>query len=458
LFPGSPRGDSAEMKATLANVASGGNSVFRNPENRPGSNFNSKKNSGENSASKNPENFVSKIRTRFFLPIQNGCDNFCAFCVTRLARGKSRSFDLKKILNAARAAEKNGAREIVLTGIDLAGWNFDGKKFSELLAEILNFTKSARVRISSIGPQHFSREFWQVFAEKRICPHLHFSAQSGSERILKKMNRPHGVAEILSGAAAAKKARPEIAISADFIVGFPGETADDFAATKNLIKKIEFAKLHIFPFSARPKTAAAKFENQIPAAEKKSRATILQKLGTNLRQKFFEKNVGKTREILVENCGTGLTENFIRVKIPGAAENEIRKVKLTAENIVDFAKKNLRRDGKIGENLAADFLRKKGFKILAENFCVRGGEIDLIAEKSGRIIFVEVKMRRSKKFGEIAESISPAKQKSLIFAAENWLEKNGKFGSDWQIDLVEIYAPRNFPPQISHLENAVNLW
>ena len=273
-------------------------------------------------------------RTRIPVAIQTGCDCGCTFCITKFARGRHRNFPVEQILSQIQNATKLGTQEIVLTGINVGAFGCsntnkaDENALAELLTEILEKTRIPRIRISSLGPQYLDKKFFEAFQNPRICDHLHLSVQSGSNTVLRKMNRSYTRSEVLVIADKAKAARPNVALAADIIVGFPGESEQNFIETYELVKKIEFAKLHVFPFSPRQGTPAEKFPDQIPELVKKARAEKLRKLGDQLREKFIESQLGNELEVLVEKDETGLTSNYIRAKVPGGKENEIKKIKL----------------------------------------------------------------------------------------------------------------------------------
>ena len=288
------------------------------------------------------ENFLPQKRTRIPIAIQTGCDCGCTFCLTKIARGPSHNFPVKEILANIQAAEKVGAHEIVLTGINLAAFGCSNSnrpeesKLAELLETILAETKIERIRLSSLDPQFLDKRFFKAFANPRICEYLHLSVQSGSDKILKKMGRHYSREKILRITKQAKKTRPNVALAADLIVGFPGETEKDFTETINLVREVGFAKLHVFPFSARHGTPAAKFPEQIETKVKKNRAVKLRQIGTELRRKFIEQNLGRELMILVEADETGLSTNFIRVKTPTQKINSIHKIELAEFAICDF--------------------------------------------------------------------------------------------------------------------------
>lgn len=280
-------------------------------------------------------------RTRLPIAIQTGCDNHCTFCITRIARGASRDFAAEAIVRQVKRAVYVGFQEVVLTGIQLAGWGCGDTEKSphdtglpRLIRQILAETALPRLRLSSLGPQFLTDEFFEVYKDERVCDHLHLSVQSGSPAVLRAMNRGHGVDEVYRAAEKAKKARPDTALTADLIVGFPGETASDFAETCQMAATIGFAKIHVFPFSPRAGTGAARFANQIAPAEKKRRALALREQGDRLRENFLSSQTGKQKAVLFEEKGTGLTTNYIRINGTGKRPGSIETVELTAANIL----------------------------------------------------------------------------------------------------------------------------
>lgn len=289
-------------------------------------------------ATKAPKPFVS-ARTRAFIEIQTGCDTYCAFCIVPFARGASASRPQAEIIAEIQEKEREGFKEVVLTGINLAAWGASNtnrpqeSRFGALLQAILAETKIPRVRISSVGAQFLNADFFAAFRDERICDYLHISIQSGSESVLKQMKRGHGISEIIAVAEKARAVRPDVALTADIIVGFPGETEEDFAASVALAQQIGLAKIHVFPFSPRHGTVAAALP-PLPAEVVRARAERLRAVGENLRERFITAQIGKERAVLFENLGEGLTGNYLRVWEAGVAENTLKKVVLTMENLI----------------------------------------------------------------------------------------------------------------------------
>lgn len=283
--------------------------------------------------------FPLQGRTRIPVAIQTGCDNKCTFCITRIARGKTEDFPIKNILRQVQRARECNVQEVVLTGIQLASWGCGDSEKSpeksqlpELLQTILDTTDIPRIRMSSLGPQFLDERFFEVFKNPRICDHLHLSIQSGSPEILEKMNRGHGLEEILYIAEEAKKVRPNVALTADIIVGFPGETEEHFQETIKMAKKIGLSKMHVFPFSSRKGTGAANFPNPVSSATKKRRAKELRHIGDDLRKEFIHNQMGKQMEILIEEKERGLSKNYIRVHVPKARNNTLCKISFQKES------------------------------------------------------------------------------------------------------------------------------
>lgn len=285
--------------------------------------------------------FPITSRTRLPIAIQTGCDDICGFCITRIARGAHRSEPVARIIRQVRAAEAQGIREVVLTGINLAAWGCEHtrrpqqSRLHEALFSILEQTRMPRIRLSSLGPQYLGSGFFEALGDPRICDHLHLSVQSGSEPVLRRMERGHGVEEVYRVAEQARAVRPDVALTADFIVGFPGESEAEFEDTLAMVKRVGFAKLHVFPFSPREGTPAAGLPGQLPGGEKKYRSGRLRTLGRQARDAFLRAQWGKTGQVLVEHDETGLTGNYIRVKVPGGRDGEIRSAELWPDAVWD---------------------------------------------------------------------------------------------------------------------------
>jgi len=279
-------------------------------------------------------------RTRAFIKIQDGCSFKCSYCLTRILRGPAKSISPKEIVKEIKEKEREGYKEVVLVGVNIGLYQSSGFNLVDLLKKIFKETKIPRLRLSSLDPRLIKDDLIKLFKNPRLCPHLHLSLQSGSDKILKMMNRHYKSRYILSIIKKAKKINPLISFSADIIVGLPGETEKDFQATLNLIKKIKFMKIHFFPFSPRPKTEALKFKNKIPEKIIKKRIQLLKILNEQLKNKFIEKMFGKILPVLFEHkrrtYWEGYTSNYLRVKFKNQENlwNQIRKIKITKKNVI----------------------------------------------------------------------------------------------------------------------------
>ena len=281
-------------------------------------------------------------RTRVQVAIQTGCDDTCSFCITTLARGDHRSLPAGQIIEQVQEAHRQGINEIVLTGINLAAWGSPNSKsqpqlarLHELLASLLAKTDMPRIRLSSIGPQYLQAGFWEVYADTRICDYLHLSMQSGSDPVLDAMDRGHGTAELLNIANRARLVRPNTALAADLIAGFPGETDEHHQQTIGLIKTLGLSKLHVFPYSSREGTLAATIKDQWPTAVKKARATEIRALGLQLRNQYLSTQMGLTLSVLSEQGGRGWSSNYIRLQTEQGAEGAIGEIELTPTNLAE---------------------------------------------------------------------------------------------------------------------------
>jgi len=256
--------------------------------------------------------------TRGFLQLQQGCDHRCTFCVIPLARGNSRSVPLGDAVAAARHLLAHGHREIVLTGVDLTAYGADlpgrpslGQALRRLLAQL---PELERLRLSSLDPAEIDEDLWQLIAaEPRLMPHLHLSVQSGDDLILKRMKRRHLREDVLRCAERARALRPEIVLGADLIAGFPTETEAQFEQSLALIETAGLTWLHIFPYSPRPGTPAARMR-QLPGDIVKARAARLRAAGQAAQQRFLAAQIGRRVEILMERGGIGRTEQYAPVR------------------------------------------------------------------------------------------------------------------------------------------------
>ncbi len=268
-------------------------------------------------------------RSRYFMKVQDGCQQFCSYCVIPFSRGKLESRPVEDILKEAILVEKRGYGEIVLCGIHLGLYNQEKKELKEknlthLIKEILNNTDKLRVRISSIEINDVSDELINLMVtEKRFCNHFHISLQSGDNRILKLMNRPYDTEYFFAKVNKIKSLIPEIALTTDVIVGFPGETEEEFLRTCDFVKSLELSKLHVFPYSKHERTPAAKMSGHLDGVVKAERADFLRRISDDLWDVYQKKlkDTKKNFEVVVESVkageAIGKTEYYFNIPIVG---------------------------------------------------------------------------------------------------------------------------------------------
>lgn len=273
-------------------------------------------------------------RTRGIIKIQEGCNNFCSYCIIPYVRGTPRSRNFDEIIYEANTLAEGGAKEIVLTGIHIASYSHEGHYLADILEALDNIT-GIRVRIGSVEPGILGEEFIKRAASlKNLCPHFHLSLQSGSGSVLKRMNRKYTPEEYTRFISLLRNYFDNPAITTDIIAGFPGETDEEHEETKEFIKQSEFSRVHIFPFSAREGTKAYDMTPKIPKKLIKERASELISLGEIYENKYIEGLIGKNAEVIFEDesevfkgCLEGYSERYVRVASE-AENNQIKTVKL----------------------------------------------------------------------------------------------------------------------------------
>lgn len=265
--------------------------------------------------------FSAQSLSRAYIKIQDGCDNFCTYCLIPYLRGRSRSRSLESIVDEVSKLPEN-VKEVVLVGIDVSDFQIDGKKaLGTLLKSLDGFGK--RLRLSSMEDNLISDEFLEILASlKNFCPHFHLSLQSGCDNVLKKMNRKYTTAQFEESVNKIRKYFPNAGITTDIIVGFPTETDEDFETTMQFVEKIKFSQLHIFPYSKRNGTAASKLYKDLSGNIKTQRLKRLEELGKKLGLDFINQN--KTGKVLIEEFADGYfegyTENYIKCFLQGDFE------------------------------------------------------------------------------------------------------------------------------------------
>ncbi len=281
-------------------------------------------------------------KTRAFVKVQDGCDNRCTFCVTTLARGAGRSRHLDDIVTEIQAMVAAGYQEAVLTGVHLGSYGRDlesNVNLESLIAAIINYTNIPRLRISSLEPWDIAPDFFGLWEDPRLLPHLHVPLQSGSHKILRRMARRTTKAGFRSLAANARAHIPNLSLTTDLIVGFPGELEADFQESMDYVIEIGFSRLHVFPYSLRPGTAAATMDDQVPKKIKKERVGRMTNLGRSLSLAFNRRFEGRISQVLWETATgadenglrwIGYTDNYIRVQAYGPSNlfNRITSTRL----------------------------------------------------------------------------------------------------------------------------------
>ena len=274
-----------------------------------------------------PASSVHRTRTRALIKIQDGCDNACTYCIIRVARGPQRSRPAGEILAEVRARLAAGHQEIVLTGVHIGAYGRDRQRQLDkhdlwgLVSQILDETDVPRLRLSSIEPWDLSEQAFQLWDDPRLCRHLHLPLQSGCNATLRRMARRYTTAEFHAWVTAARAAIPDLAATTDLIVGFPGETDDEFAETLAFVQNMSFSRVHVFPYSLRTGTPAARMPGQVPAQVKAQRARDLRAIASASQRAFSQSFVGQTLGVLWEShretddgiLWSGLTDNYLRV-------------------------------------------------------------------------------------------------------------------------------------------------
>lgn len=274
-------------------------------------------------------------RTRAFVKIQDGCDNFCTYCIIPFVRGKCRSKEEKKVIDEVTDLVNNGYKEVVLTGIHTGSYGVDLEtSFADLLEKLVAIEGLERLRISSIETTELNADVLNVLKHSKVLvDHLHIPIQAGSNEILKAMNRKYDLDFFFKKIAEIRSIRPEISISTDVIVGFPGETEELFQTTIETCKKLQFTKLHVFPYSERRGTASSRMDGKLDNGVKKDRARRLIEISKELELDYMKKYIDRKIEVLIEEnidgYSYGHTGNYLYAKIKGELpHNEIVKVKV----------------------------------------------------------------------------------------------------------------------------------
>ena len=275
------------------------------------------------------------LHTRSAVKIQDGCDNFCTFCIIPMVRGRAVSRPVEEVLENVRKTIANGFREIVITGVNIGRYEDGVVRFEDLLARILEVPGDFRVRISSLEPDGFGDRFLDLFSHPKLMPHLHLCLQSGSEKTLLRMRRMYDVEQFRKTIRRFRSTYPDFNFTTDMIVGFPGETEEDFRQTMDAVEEFGFSHVHTFKYSVRNGTRAETLENHIPERIKNERSALVRNLSDDNRLKYYRSLIGKTQHVLVEklskNRVSGYGELYVPVEFPATdiPKNTIHAVRLT---------------------------------------------------------------------------------------------------------------------------------
>ena len=296
------------------------------------------------------------MRSRAAVKIQEGCDQVCAYCIVPKVRGRERSVPPGQIVADVNRMGDQGFQEVVLTGTQLGSYGFDlaDVDLSGLLRRVLRETSVPRIRVSSLQPQEITEEVLDAWRDRRLCPHFHMPLQSGSDRVLRRMRRRYTAQEYAAAVERIGDALPGASVTADVVVGFPGETEEDFAETLALCARTDFADLHVFPYSVRPGTSAAHFDGQVPAEVKSRRMAAMLKTAEGRRADYRRRLRGQVRPVLWEGKGrgasadrwTGLTDNYVRVAARSGR---------SLANTITPARLGEQRDGLVLAEVASDY-------------------------------------------------------------------------------------------------------
>ena len=261
--------------------------------------------------------FYGEFRTRSFVKIQDGCNNFCSYCIVPLVRGRERSLPVDRVIAEVKHRVARGHKEVVLTGVKVGSYSCDGVELKELLGRILAETDIERLRLSSLQPQEITPELIGLWRNRRLCRHFHLSLQSGSDEVLSRMRRRYSTKDYEQTVSLIRSLVPEVAITTDVIAGFPGETEAEFEESYAFCRRMEFARIHVFSYSSRQGTQAAGMPHQVEAQVKKQRSQRMLALAEQSIRNFSKRFLGKAVFVLwekrVNDIWSGHADNYIKV-------------------------------------------------------------------------------------------------------------------------------------------------
>ncbi len=291
------------------------------------------------------------LHTRSAVKIQDGCDNFCTFCIIPMVRGRAVSLPVAEVLESVRKTIENGFKEIVITGVNIGRYEDGEARFEDLLAQVLEVPGDFRVRISSLEPDGFGDRFVDLFKHPKLMPHLHLCLQSGSEKTLLRMRRMYDVAQFRKTVNLFRSVYPNFNFTTDIIIGFPGETDEEFQETINAVKEFNFSHVHTFKYSVRRGTRAERLENHIPEKIKTERSAKIRNISEENKKQYLTSFIGKTQQVLVEKITLGIANGYgqhyiqVRFRAAGVQKNTVHSIQLTeirgmGENMYLFGELN----------------------------------------------------------------------------------------------------------------------
>jgi threonylcarbamoyladenosine tRNA methylthiotransferase MtaB len=275
------------------------------------------------------------LHTRSAVKIQDGCDNFCTFCIIPMVRGRAVSRSVEDVLESVRKTVENGFKEIVITGVNIGRYEDGDARFEDLLAKVLEVPGDFRVRISSLEPDGFGDRFVDLFRHPKLMPHLHLCLQSGSEKTLLRMRRMYDVDQFRKTINQFRSVYPDFNFTTDIIVGFPGEMEEEFQQTIDAVKEFNFSHVHTFKYSVRKGTRAERLENHIPEKIKNERSAQIRELSEENKLRYYQSLIGKTQNVLVEKVtktkASGYGDLYVPVEFQGKdiQKNTVYTIKLT---------------------------------------------------------------------------------------------------------------------------------
>jgi threonylcarbamoyladenosine tRNA methylthiotransferase MtaB len=275
------------------------------------------------------------LHTRAFVKIQDGCHSYCAYCIVPLVRGREKSLPTTRVVAEVKQRVADGYKEVVLTGTKVGSYRDNGTSLKELLERILAETDIPRLRLSSLQPQEISPELIGLWHDERLCPHFHLSLQSGSDSVLGRMKRLYSVSEYQKAVSLVRHFLPDAAITTDVIVGFPVETTEEFRESYEMCRDLRFARIHVFPYSPRPGTAATQLPDKVSGKAKNERCQQMLALAQESAHNFRQRFIGQTRPVLwerqdIKGVWSGLTDNYIPVRTESSDDltNQILPIKI----------------------------------------------------------------------------------------------------------------------------------